>query len=107
MWGRYPLDVYAGSECLIMAIQTWDYEGLSFVPTSNFLEFIPEEESLKSKANPGYQPKTLLLDEVKPGENYELAITSFHGMPFMRYRLGDMVKITARRNEKLNIDTPR
>jgi len=106
MWGRYPLDVYGGTEGIIMATQTWDYQGLTFVPHSNFFEFIPEEESLRAKADPLYQPKTVLLDEVKAGENYELVITSFYGGPFVRYKLGDMIRITALRNEQLNIDIP-
>ncbi len=106
MWGRYPLDVYAGTEGLIMATQTWDYQGMTFIPHLNFLEFIPEEESLKSRTDPSYQPSTLLLDEVKPGEKYELVITSFHGGPFIRYKLGDMIRITSLRNEQLNIDIP-
>jgi hypothetical protein len=106
MWGRYPLDVYAGTEGLIMATQTWDYQGMTFIPHINFFEFIPEEESLRSKADPDYEPETVLLDEVKAGENYEVVITSFHGMPFARYRLGDMIKITSLRNEKLGIDIP-
>jgi hypothetical protein len=106
MWGRYPLDVYGGTEGIIIATQTWDYQGMTFIPHLNFLEFIPEKESLKSRDDPFYQPKTLLLDEVKPGERYELAITNFHGGPLIRYKLGDMIEITARRNEKLNIDIP-
>jgi hypothetical protein len=106
MWGRYPLDVYAGTEGLIMATQTWDYGGMTFVPHINFFEFIPEEESLRSKANPEYQPRTVLLNEVKAGENYEVVITNFHGMPFTRYRLGDMVRIISLRNEQLGIDIP-
>jgi hypothetical protein len=106
MWGRYPLDVYAGTEGLIMATQTWDYQGMTFIPHLNFLEFIPEKESLKSRGDPFYQPETLLLDEVKPGENYELVITSFHGGPFVRYKLGDMIRVTSLRNERLDIDIP-
>ncbi len=106
MWGRYPLDVYGGTEGIIMATQTWDYQGMTFIPHLNFFEFIPEEESLKSKADPSYQPETLLLDEVKPEENYELVITSFYGGPFVRYKLGDMIRITSLRNEKLDIDIP-
>ncbi len=106
MWGRYPLDVYAGTEGLIMATQTWDYGGMTFIPHINFFEFITEEESLRSKADPDYEPETVLLDEVKAGENYEVVITSFHGMPFIRYRVGDMIKITSLRNEKLGIDIP-
>ncbi len=106
MWGRYPLDVYGGTEGIIMATQTWDYQGMTFIPHLNFLEFIPQEESLKSREDPFYQPSTLLLDEVKPGENYELVITNFYGGPLIRYKLGDMIKITSLRNEQLNIDIP-
>ncbi|GAJ01974.1 unnamed protein product, partial [marine sediment metagenome] len=53
-----------------------------------------------------YQPKTVLLDEVQAGENYEIVITNFHGGAMVRYRIGDMVKITSLRNEKLGIDIP-
>ena len=106
MWGRYPLDVYGGTEGIIMATQTWDYQGMTFIPHLNFLEFIPEEESLRSRADPFYQPNTLLLDEVKPGEKYELVITNFYGGPLIRYKLGDMIEITSLRNEQLNIDIP-
>jgi phenylacetate-coenzyme A ligase PaaK-like adenylate-forming protein len=77
-----------------------------FFPNLNFLEFIPESEYFKSQLNGGYQPKTVLLDEVKAGENYELVITNFHGGPMVRYRIGDMVKITSLRNEKLGINLP-
>ncbi|GAH47571.1 unnamed protein product, partial [marine sediment metagenome] len=106
MWGRYPLDVYGSTEGIIIATQTWDYQGMTFIPHLNFLEFIPEKESLKSRDDPFYQPETLLLDELKPGEKYELVITNFYGGPLIRYKLGDMVKITALRNEKLDIDIP-
>jgi hypothetical protein len=106
MWGRYPLDVYGGTEGIIIATQTWDYQGMTFIPHLNFLEFIPERESLKSRDDPFYQPETLLLDEVRPGEKYELAITNFYGGPLIRYKLGDMITITAQRNEKLGIDIP-
>jgi len=105
MWGRYPLEFHGCTEAVIVAMQTWDYEGMTFIPNLNFFEFIPESESIKSRENPNYQPKTVLLDEVKPG-NYELVISSLHGGPFMRYRLGHLIKITATRNEKLNIDIP-
>ena len=105
MWGRYPLDFHGCTEAPLIAMQTWDYQGMTFIPHLNFFEFIPEKESIKSRNNPSYQPSTLLLDELKPG-NYELVITSFHGGPFVRYRPGHLVKITALRNEQLNIDIP-
>ena len=105
MWGRYPLDFHGCTEALILAMQTWDYQGMTFIPNLNFFEFIPEEESIKSRQDASYQPSTLLLDEVKPG-NYELVITSLHGGPFARYRTGHLIKITALRNEQLDIDIP-
>ena len=106
LWGRYPLDTYTGTEGGIMATQTWDYDGMTFIPNLNFLEFIPESEHLKWQLDHSYQPKTVLLDEVKAGENYEIVITNFHGGAMVRYRPGDMVRITSLRNEKLGIDVP-
>jgi hypothetical protein len=106
LWGRYPLDVYSSTEGGFIATQTWDSEAMTFIPTLNFFEFIPEEEHFKCKLDPSYQPKTLLLDEVEAGENYELIITNFHGGALVRYRIGDMIKITSLRNKELGIDIP-
>jgi len=106
MWGRRPLELYAGTEGGVYATQTWDYEGMTFVPNLNFFEFIPEEEHFKWQLDHSYQPKTVLLDEVKAGGNYEIVITNLHGGPLVRFRIGDMIRITSLRNEKLNIDIP-
>ncbi|MFC1860389.1 GH3 auxin-responsive promoter family protein [Chloroflexota bacterium] len=104
-WGIEPLEFHGCTEAVIIAMQTWDHQGMTFIPHLNFFEFIPEEESIKSRKDPTYQPSTLLLDEVKPGK-YELVITSFHGGPFTRYRLGHLIEITSLRNQRLNIDIP-
>ena len=106
LWGRYPLDIYSGTEGGIIATQTWDCDGMTFIPNLNFLEFIPEKEHFKWQLDHSYKPKTVLLDEVKAGENYEVVITNFHGGALVRYRPGDMVKITSLRNDKLGIDIP-
>jgi len=106
LWGRFPLDVYAGTEGGIIATQTWDYDSMTFIPNLNFLELIPEKEHFKWQLDHDYQPKTVLLDEVKAGENYEVVITNFHGGAMLRYRVGDMVKITSLRNERLGINIP-
>jgi len=106
LWGHYPLDVYSSTEGGFIATQTWNSEGMTFIPTLNFFEFIPEEEHFKWQLNHSYQPKTLLLDEVKAGENYEVVITNFHGGALVRYRIGDMVRITSLRDDKLGINTP-
>jgi len=105
-WGKYPLDIYAGTEGGVYATQTWDYDSMTFIPNLNFLEFIPEDEHLKSRQDPAYWPRTMLLDELKAGASYEVVISNFHGGARVRYRPGDMVHITARRNARLGIETP-
>src|SRR4030042_3329457 len=79
---------------------------MTFIPNLNLLEFIPEAEYSKWQLDRSYQPKTVLLDEVKAGENYEMVITNFHGGAMTRYRMGDVVRITSLRNESLDIDIP-
>lgn len=106
LWGRYPLDVYASSEGGVIATQTWDYDSMTFIPNLNFLEFIPEEEHDKWQYDHSYQPATVLLDEVEPGKNYEIVITNFHGGAMVRYRIGDMVRITSLKNEKTGTCVP-
>jgi len=106
LWGRTPLEVYGNSETAVIATQTWDYDGMVFFPNLNFLEFIPEEEHFKWQLDKNYWPETVLLDEVKPGHNYELIITNFHGGVMTRYRIGDMLRITSLRNERLGINLP-
>jgi len=106
LWGRRPLEAYGSSEGGMCATQTWDHEGMSFFPSLNFFEFISEREWFKWQLDHSYKPKTILLDEVRSGEVYELVITNFHGGILTRYRVGDMIKITSLRNEKLNIDIP-
>jgi hypothetical protein len=106
LWGRCPLDIYSSTEGGILATQTWDYDGMTFIPSLNFLEFIPEEEHWKWQLDRSYQPRTVLLDEVEAGKNYEVVLTNFHGGAMVRYRIGDMVRITSLRNEKLGIAIP-
>ena len=106
LWGRYPLDLYSCTEGSVIATQAWDYNGMTFFPNLNFLEFIPEDEQLKYQMDRSYQPKTLLMNEVKAGEKYEIVITNFYGGMITRYRIGDMIKITSLHNDKLGIEIP-
>lgn len=106
LWGRQPLEIYGATEGGVYATQTWDHQGMTFIPNLNFFEFIPEREMFKWQLDHSYQPKTILLDEVKAGQKYELVITNFHGGIMTRYRMGDMIEITSLRNEKLNIGIP-
>jgi hypothetical protein len=105
-WGAYPYEFHACTEAGIIAVQSWTRRGMTFVPHSNFFEFIPESEWLRSRKDIFYEPHTVLLSEVKPGERYELVISSFYGMPFIRYRLGHLVRITALEDAKAGIYLP-
>ncbi len=106
LWGRYPLDPYGCAEALIIATQTWDYTTMTFLPHISFLEFMPEGEGRRWLADRTYQPALFTLDEVQEGESYATVVTSFRGGPFVRYFLGDVIKIASLRNEKLNINIP-
>ena len=106
LWGRVPLELYVGSEGGIYAIQAWDYDTMTFVPNLNFFEFIPEREHFKWQLDHSYQPSTVLLDEVEPGECYELVLTNFHGGALTRYRVGDVIRITSLRSEQTGIEIP-
>ncbi|MCK5604035.1 GH3 auxin-responsive promoter family protein, partial [Candidatus Pacearchaeota archaeon] len=105
-WGKEPLEAYAATETGVIATQVWNKESMTFTPFSCFLEFVPENEWLKSRENPDHQPTTVLLDKVKPGERYEVVVTSFYGMPFLRYRIGDLIKIVALEHEQTGIKIP-
>jgi hypothetical protein len=105
-WGAYPYEFHACTEAGIIAVQSWTRRDMTFLPTSNFFEFIPETEWLKCRQNVFYEPRTLLLSEVEPGERYELVITGFYGMPFVRYRLGHLIRITALEDREAEIYLP-
>ncbi|MCR3922494.1 MAG: GH3 auxin-responsive promoter family protein [Firmicutes bacterium] len=105
-WGKKPLEIYGGTEIGIAGTQAWDYEGMTLFPDANYWEFIPENEYLKSKADADYQPKTVLLAELEAGQRYELVMTSFKGGAFVRYRVGDMIRVLRLTNPALGIDLP-
>jgi len=105
-WGKRPLEIFGGTEITTVATESWGGNGLTFFPDVNFLEFIPEKESLKSLHDKNYQPKTLLLNEIKPNERYELVTTKFKGGAFVRYRVGDMIECLSLENKENNIKLP-
>jgi hypothetical protein len=105
-WGEKPLEIYATTETGLIATHAWNKKSMTFVPSSCFLEYVPEKEWLKSRENKDYRPSTVLLDEVKPGGRYEIITTNFYGMPFLRYRLGDLIKVVALEDEEAGIKLP-
>ena len=92
MWGVCPIEIFAGTEPTCIGSETWSREGVYFFPDSCFYEFIPEDEMNKNMADPSYQPRTILWDEVVPGGIYEIVLTVLKGGAFARYRVGDVFR---------------
>lgn len=92
MWGIRPMEIFAGTEPTCVGTETWSRNGMYFFPDSCFYEFIPETEMLKNMDDPTYIPRTFLMDEVVPGEKYEIVVTVLKGGAFVRYRVGDMYR---------------
>jgi hypothetical protein len=105
-WGKYPYEFHACTEAGIIAMQSWTRKGMTIVPYTNFFEFIPESEWQKNTEDSSYEPRTVLLPEVEEGRRYELVITNFHRMPFVRYRLGHLIKVTSLRDDEGGISLP-
>ncbi len=91
-WGKAPREIYACTEGGVMGVQSKGADGMVFNPYMNYLEFLPASELAKLEANPSYAAQTHLLSEVVIGEKYEVVISSFYGMPFVRYRLGHQIR---------------
>jgi hypothetical protein len=104
-WGRKPLEGFGGTEISGVALQSYNFKGMTFLPDCNYLEFIPEEDFYQNREDSSFMPRTFSLDEVKPGV-YELVITNFHGNIFTRYLTGDLVNIYALRDEEIGVDLP-
>jgi hypothetical protein len=100
-WGVEPLELYGGSEGLSYALQGWNRKGMTFHPDSVFWEFLPYENEQESGDG-----KTLLFDELEEGKTYEVIMTQFHGMPLLRYRLNDIIKVTGMKDEEAGINLP-
>ena len=75
LWGVRPVEVFAGTEPSFVGTETWNRNGLYFFPDACFYEFIPEEEMYRNMDDPSYVPRTVCMDEVVPGEVYELVPT--------------------------------
>ena len=107
MWGIAPMEIFAGTEPTGIGCETWSREGVYFFPDSCFYEFIPEEELNRAMAIPGYQPRTVLWNEVVAGGIYEIVLTVLKGGAFARYRVGDVFRCTGIGSEKEHNSIPR
>ena len=107
LWGHTPLEVYACTEFGGIGIQAWGARkpGLTLFPDSAYWEFMPEEEYALWHADQAYHPRTLLLNELQPGR-YVLVGTSLSGGAFIRYVVGDLIRVLALKDEELGINLP-
>ena len=107
LWGVRPMELFAGTEPSCVGTETWTRKGMYFFPDTCFYEFIPEAEMLKNLDDPSYQPQTYLMDQVLPGEKYELVISVLKGGAFMRYRVGDVYRCLGVENAEDDTHIPR
>jgi len=105
-WGITPLEIFGGTEATCIGAESWSKNGLVLFPNVCFYEFIPMNEYHKNLEDPEYQPKTFLMNELKPDEYYEIVITTLKGGAFARYRIGDIFKCEVLQREDDNILLP-
>ena len=107
LWGIRPMEIFAGTEPSLIGTESWTRKGMYFFPDSCFYEFITEADMEKNEEDPSFVPHTLLMDEVVPGEIYELVLTVLKGGAFARYRCGDMYRCVGLSNREDGTRIPR
>lgn len=107
LWGVRPMELFAGTEPSIIGTETWTRNGMYFFPDACFYEFIPEVEMYKNLEDKTYRPPTYLMNEVIPGEKYELVISVLKGGAFVRYRVGDVYECVGLENKEEGTRIPR
>lgn len=80
---------YAASESFMAAARHMGDESFVLIPDGGFYEFIPVRREDDTK--------TLTIEELTVGEDYEIIVTNLSGL--YRYRLEDVVRITGYYNE--------
>ncbi|MBQ9010490.1 MAG: GH3 auxin-responsive promoter family protein [Clostridia bacterium] len=80
---------YAASEGLFATARHMGDTSYVLIPDGGFYEFIP----VKSED----ETKTLTIDQLEEGEEYEIVVTNLSG--FYRYRIKDVIRVTGFYNE--------
>ena len=105
-WGNDPYEPYSLTEAANVAIPSWTRNGIIFRPDLVFLEFIPyEEQDENQEGKPALTP-AVLFNQVEAGKSYELVITHFYGMPLLRYRTNDIIKIVSLEDKEAGVRLP-
>ncbi|MFC2045673.1 GH3 auxin-responsive promoter family protein [Chloroflexota bacterium] len=105
-WGKTPFELYCATEIPAIAVNNWNKKWLTFVPYSAFWEFIPYEESIKAEEDNSYNPSTVLLNELEEGKLYEVVLSQFYGMPLLRYRMRDIIKVMSLSDDETGVNIP-
>ncbi len=107
LWGVRPMELFAGTEPSIIGTETWTRNGMYFFPNTCFYEFLHEDDMNRLITEPDYKPKTYLMNEVIPGEKYEIVLTLLKGGAFARYRVGDVYRCVGLANREDGTEIPR
>ncbi len=107
LWGIRPMELFAGTEPSLIGTETWTRNGLYFFPDACFYEFLSEADMYRMMEDASYRPRTYLMDEVVPGEKYELILTVLKGGAFARYRVGDVYRCVGIGNDEDETCIPR
>jgi hypothetical protein len=105
-WGKKPMEIAGGTEPALIGTETWSRNGMVLFPDVCFYEFIPEKEMQRSLDEPGYIPRTYLMNELSANNLYELVITVLKGGSFVRYRVGDVYRCLRLTNPEDKLDIP-
>ncbi len=105
-WGSEPLDFYVSTETFFLGMQAWNKKALTLLPDSAFLEFIPYEKQGEHQDNNDSPPQTVLFDEIEEGKSYEVIISQFYGMPLLRCRLNDIIRVVSLKDEETGVNLP-
>ena len=105
-WGKRPMEIAGGTEPTLIGTETWSRDGMVLYPDACFYEFIPEKEMRRSFDEPGYSPRTYLMNELNANQLYELVITVLRGGSFVRYRVGDVYRCLRLTNPHDGLDIP-
>ncbi|MEJ2758553.1 MAG: GH3 auxin-responsive promoter family protein, partial [Anaerolineales bacterium] len=104
-WGFKPLEGFACTEAGNLAMQSWNFKGMTFFPDAAFYEFIPMEEHEKNLEDPSYIPQTKTYDQLEEGI-YEIVFTNFYGGIFLRYRIGDFFEVISLEDKEIDCTLP-
>lgn len=106
-WGADPFELYINTEfgCYLGSL-SWNRKGMTFTPYVGFLEFIPIENEDKGLNRQNKEPNTILLNQVKKRQLYEIIFTNLNGGIFARYRPGDVIEFIELEDKDTGIMLP-